>query len=151
MAYPPVLVPPIKLKYSHGRGVSASPHRALISSMSFCSINSVEIPRMPPPSANLSYGHCCAQEPVSSLPKHSIRLLTLGGARFDSPCELVSGFAPRHTDIWLDVPASPVGFGRLVVGLLSDQYLDILVGVGHTLGLEDLRYGEQAGWFHPRG
>lgn len=56
-SYPPVLVPPIKSKYSQGRGVSSSPFKSRIHSMRFCSINKVDIPRIPPPSAS-SFSKC---------------------------------------------------------------------------------------------
>jgi hypothetical protein len=47
---PPVLVPPIKSKYSQGRGVLASFARLPTSSINSRNINSEDNPRTPPPS-----------------------------------------------------------------------------------------------------
>jgi len=47
---PPVLVPPIKLKYWHGRGVSSAPVSRSMFSMISERIKRDESPRTPPPS-----------------------------------------------------------------------------------------------------
>jgi len=49
---PPVLVPPIKSKYSHGNGVSAVRFRLPISSISCRRIRRDDNPRTPPPSSD---------------------------------------------------------------------------------------------------
>ena len=49
---PPVLVPPIKSKYSHGNGVSAVCFRLPISSISCRRISRDDNPRTPPPSSD---------------------------------------------------------------------------------------------------
>jgi hypothetical protein len=47
---PPVLVPPIKSKYSHGLGVASAPDLVSISSIISRRIKSDDSPRTPPPS-----------------------------------------------------------------------------------------------------
>jgi hypothetical protein len=53
---PPVLVPPIRSKYSQGRGVSLAPVRRWISSMISFKTNSEDSPLTPPPSSDRSRG-----------------------------------------------------------------------------------------------
>lgn len=48
--YPPVLVPPMRWHYSHGRGVSSRSLCCCILSIIWCRMTSSETPRMPPPS-----------------------------------------------------------------------------------------------------
>jgi len=53
---PPVLVPPIRSKYSQGRGVSVTPFFIFICSMGSLRMKSDDIPRMPPPSRERMQG-----------------------------------------------------------------------------------------------
>jgi len=55
---PPVLVPPIRSKYSQGRGVSLVSDRLLISSITSRNIKSEDKPRTPPPSRDRILGQC---------------------------------------------------------------------------------------------
>jgi len=55
---PPVLVPPIMSKYSHGLGVSEAPVRCSISSIISRNIKSEDNPRTPPPSSERIRGVC---------------------------------------------------------------------------------------------
>jgi len=55
---PPVLVPSIKSKYWHGRGVSSAPLWRCISSIISLKINSDDNPLTPPPSRDSNRGWC---------------------------------------------------------------------------------------------
>ena len=50
-SYPPVLVPPIRSKYSHGRGTLSRPSASRSFSMIFSRMRRLDMPRIPPPSA----------------------------------------------------------------------------------------------------
>lgn len=53
-SYPPVLVPPMMSKYSHGRGTWSRHFASRIFSIILSKIRRLEIPRIPPPSPNMS-------------------------------------------------------------------------------------------------
>jgi hypothetical protein len=50
VAHPPVLVPPIRSKTSHGRGTTLRPRAARSFSITSSRMSRLESPRMPPPS-----------------------------------------------------------------------------------------------------